>query len=187
MPDSAFEPGEGDDRAHARALKVHNARERSGQGQLVSTGDLTSTSGHGAAVLLSVQRADLTATGVADVEAAEQHYREFRADEDTIRSQRVADAWCAAFVNPKVPGQPQITTDTLRALAEGRAGPSTSQVLTEHAARHRFLHWHLEFPEVYTVTDPLGDAPTGWRGGFRVVLGNPPWIAHAGRAAQPLP
>jgi len=25
------------------------------------------------------------------------------------------------------------------------------------------------------------------RGGFDVVLGNPPWIAHAGRAAQPLP
>src|SRR5690606_16096289 len=36
------------------------------------------------------------------------------------------------------------------------------------------LHWHAAFPEV---------AGTG----FDLVIGNPPWVAFAGRSAQPLP
>ncbi len=36
------------------------------------------------------------------------------------------------------------------------------------------LHWPLDYPEVFR------------RGGFDLVLGNPPWVAYAGRAAQPL-
>ena len=39
------------------------------------------------------------------------------------------------------------------------------------AARHRFLHWPLTFPEVFCDADgmPLAD------GGFDAVIGNPPW------------
>ncbi len=37
------------------------------------------------------------------------------------------------------------------------------------------LDWARAFPDVATA------------GGFDLVLGNPPWIAHAGRAARPLP
>jgi hypothetical protein len=36
------------------------------------------------------------------------------------------------------------------------------------------LHWPLVFPEAVTT------------GGFDAVLGNPPWVSYAGRAAQPL-
>lgn len=39
----------------------------------------------------------------------------------------------------------------------------------------RYFDWNQEFPEVME------------RGGFDAILGNPPWIAHAGRAAQSLP
>lgn len=38
-----------------------------------------------------------------------------------------------------------------------------------------YFDWNAEFPEVMR------------RGGFDAILGNPPWIAHAGRAAQSLP
>ncbi|MBI4956017.1 MAG: N-6 DNA methylase [Myxococcales bacterium] len=55
-------------------------------------------------------------------------------------------------------------------LGWGDAGHDTESL----ACGHR-LHWHLAFPDVFS------------RGGFDLVLGNPPWIAHAGRAAQPLP
>jgi hypothetical protein len=51
----------------------------------------------------------------------------------------------------------------------------TLEMVERLAREHRFFHWHLRFAEVFA------------RGGFDVVLGNPPWIAHAGRAAQPLP
>jgi hypothetical protein len=42
---------------------------------------------------------------------------------------------------------------------------------------NRPFHWPLEFPEVF-----LGPRP-----GFDAFVGNPPWVAYAGRAAQPLP
>lgn len=45
----------------------------------------------------------------------------------------------------------------------------------ELAAQYSVFHWQLRFAVVFA------------RGGFDVVLGNPPWIAHAGRAAQGLP
>jgi hypothetical protein len=51
----------------------------------------------------------------------------------------------------------------------------TLETVDRLAREHRFFHWHLRFAAVFA------------RGGFDVVLGNPPWIAHAGRAAQPLP
>src|SRR5262249_50099972 len=52
---------------------------------------------------------------------------------------------------------------------------ATLAIAAEIAQEHRFLHWQLAFPEVFA------------RGGFDLVVGNPPWIAHAGRASQPLP
>ncbi|MGH7573258.1 MAG: Eco57I restriction-modification methylase domain-containing protein, partial [Gemmatimonadota bacterium] len=44
------------------------------------------------------------------------------------------------------------------------------------AAEYRFFHWHLEFPEIFTVTGDSPDVgPEGWSGGFHCLLGNPPW------------
>jgi hypothetical protein len=40
----------------------------------------------------------------------------------------------------------------------------------------RPLHWALTFPDVFDDE----------RGGFDAMIGNPPWVAYAGRAAQPL-
>lgn len=40
----------------------------------------------------------------------------------------------------------------------------------------RRFDWNREFPEVFDGKD----------GGFHACLGNPPWVAYAGRAAQPL-
>jgi hypothetical protein len=39
------------------------------------------------------------------------------------------------------------------------------KLVQEHAEKYRFLHWELEFADVFTD-----------RGGFDLVLGNPPWI-----------
>jgi len=53
-----------------------------------------------------------------------------------------------------------------------RAGDAAPPALS--AAR---FDWCKEHPEVFE----------GATGGFDVVVGNPPWVAYAGRAAQPLP
>lgn len=98
---------------------------------------------------------------------------------DPASSQRLADAWCAAFVWPRqTPALCEAAPTNERWWAL-HASPNSLPVLTletvaQLAREHRFLHWHLAFAEVFA------------RGGFDVVLGNPPWIAHAGRACQPL-
>ncbi|WP_438016564.1 N-6 DNA methylase [Sorangium sp. So ce315] len=44
------------------------------------------------------------------------------------------------------------------------------------AEERRFLHWELAFPGVFDRPEP----------GFDAVIGNPPWVAYVGRAAQPI-
>jgi len=98
------------------------------------------------------------------------------------RQKLLADAWCAAFFWPKqaqadADAGAEPTNELWLPAWQGRSElpPATQQTVAELAARHRFFHWQLEFPGVFA------------RGGFDLVLGNPPWIAHAGRAAQRLP
>ena len=87
---------------------------------------------------------------------------------DSYRHQRlVADAWCAAFVWPKQPGplaDAAPTNEIWRQLRDGQGAPAlTLKTTSELADQYRFFHWHLAFPQVFA------------RGGFDVVLGNPPW------------
>lgn len=82
-----------------------------------------------------------------------------------------ADAWCAAFLSSKQPGA------------------SRAEAFGDASRKRRFLHWHLRYPRIFTVPGKNAQASnpiTGWNGGFHLVIGNPPWIAHSGRAAQPL-
>lgn len=43
-------------------------------------------------------------------------------------------------------------------------------------ARYAPFHWDIEFPEVFSASER----------GFHVIVGNPPWVSYAGKAAQPL-
>ena len=84
------------------------------------------------------------------------------------QGERIADAWCAAFVQPRPADRDPaecITTDTLRGLesdAEALA-PKQRDEVERLAREYQFFHWHLAFPEVFD------------KGGFDCVLGNPPW------------
>ena len=93
----------------------------------------------------------------------------------------VADAWCAAFVQPKTGAHSSgqgITHATVRALSEApesvpdtiitagqRPGPAVP-VLPLALGVPRYLHGSDE---------GSADAGTGWTGGFSCVIGNPPW------------
>lgn len=94
-------------------------------------------------------------------------------------SRELANCWCAAFLWPEAPEalDSAPTNELFRPVQEGSVElpAATRGIVAELAARHHFHHWELEFPGVFA------------RGGFDLVLGNPPWIAHAGRAAQRLP
>ncbi|WP_338638737.1 Eco57I restriction-modification methylase domain-containing protein [Burkholderia pyrrocinia] len=109
--------------------------------------------------------------GLADVEAKRALYEHARADGTlTWRLLRACDLWTAAFFSVKQPVERQgcectPTSDTVwRFLADPSSLAAHVEDETETLRQqYRFFHWPLEFPEVFK------------RGGFSLVLGNPPW------------
>jgi len=176
IPDAAFAALTGDDKQVAASWRKRNASERAGQGDLFDDAradvDLT---GLRTATAEVANRA-ASATTVDEVAWAAQRYADLQADPDTVRARRVADAWCAAFLGPKTADAQPITQRTLSALADGTASQDVMSAVDEIASRHRLFHWHLEFPDVFTVPEGgPGSGPYGWTGGFLGTAGNPPW------------
>jgi hypothetical protein len=83
----------------------------------------------------------------------------------------------------KTPEAPRaVTHGVFRSLEDpdaSSASTATHYEILRLREQYRFFHWHLEFPEVFSVPegDEAGrvDEATGWTGGFDCVLGNPPW------------
>ncbi|MET0063029.1 MAG: N-6 DNA methylase [Candidatus Thiodiazotropha endolucinida] len=167
LPDDAFKPIEGDDRQVCTALKRRNKQERDGRQM-----DLNLT-------MVAEERAEYDtlasrSQGIDQVQddsleaigrKAEQ-FRRLVVSPEYRHQQRVADAWCAAFVWPKIADAPEaISTDTIRRLeADANALDDLQRdELEQLANQYQFFHWQLVFPEVFA------------KGGFDCVLGNPPW------------
>ncbi len=94
----------------------------------------------------------------------------------------LADAWCAAFVQPKttVTRGTAITQAVLEQFG-GDAGTlelaAAEDLVINLTRQYRFFHWHVEFPHIFRVGNGATDIDpaTGWAGGFSCVIGNPPW------------
>jgi len=170
VPDGAFVALAGDDKKVKAALRKHNKAERAGQATL----DL-GVDPDAALARLAAAAADIEALPDHDPEAVAAkaaRWEELQRTEEAARAKLAADAWCAAFVAPKVSGAPVITQVVVeRAAARGTAGlePEVAAEVARLAGEYRFLHWHLAFPEVF------GPSSAGTTGGFDVVPGNPPW------------
>jgi hypothetical protein len=180
IPDAAWEPIEGDDRKVASALKKRNKQSGQGQGTLAAFWYASPTD-DGTEVTRAVEALDRTAEDDLDaVIGKARTWEEIRASAAYRHQKFVADAWCAAFMWPKVAGpdaEAAPTNDLWLQIRDQKGATSqrTRGTVEQLAARYHFFHWHLAFPRVFR------------NGGFDVVIGNPPWIAHAGRASQPLP
>lgn len=173
VPDGAYAAIEGDDKKHAAGLRKRNERERSRQSQLYDEQALDVSNRS-----FRAEHAALDATpelSLTDTHLAQQRYAAYAASPGLARSRLVADAWCAAFVQQKVPGGSEITQDVLGAVAAGSARVEVVAEVRTLSARHRFFHWHLEFPGIFDVPSGGAATPTGWTGGFSAVVGNPPW------------
>ncbi len=176
IPDAAYVALTGDDKSVAVAWRKRNAAERAGQGDLFDDAGIEVDTAALRKGTAEVADRAAAATTVDDVAWAAQRYADLRADPDTTRARRVADAWCAAFLGPKTTGAEAITHRTLTALADGTAPERVAVAVDALATRHRLFHWHLEFPDVFPLPDDGQlDGPYGWTGGFHAVLGNPPW------------
>ncbi len=179
LPDDAFKTLTGDDKAVVTTLKKRNKQERDkGQMGFVFGSEASSDAKALAEALASID--DIPEFDVSAIEDKERRFEKLRDSEAAARLRFSADLWCAAFVNEKVKGAPQITTDTVRKAQKNLAQvPDDVQELVEELTnQYGFLHLHVAFPDVFRVPAD-GELPEneaqGWSGGFDVVLGNPPW------------
>jgi type I restriction-modification system DNA methylase subunit len=167
IPDAAWEPIEGDDKKAASALKKKNKIADH------VAYDLFASQSNKDAELQAVRNSVSQLESENDASAEELKHKESRWDSilssAEYRHQKfVADAWCSAFVWPKQPGEMSEaapTNELWRQIrdAKGTTPELTIKTVTELAGQYTFFHWHLQFPHVFA------------KGGFDVVLGNPPW------------
>lgn len=166
VPDEAFRCLPGDDREVAAALRRRNRAARRGQAGLDFDPPVLSA--------LDVAVHDWQALdAMPERNPQEVAARQARC---IALSQSPAAQWMrrlaalpiAQFYLPKRAGQEAlfVTEDFFRACCRGTSalqGPAV-EAAEALAARKRFFHWFLEFPEVMA------------RGGFDCVLGNPPYL-----------
>ncbi|MCW8382767.1 Eco57I restriction-modification methylase domain-containing protein [Streptomyces justiciae] len=179
VPDEAFKPIEGDDRNYAAGLVKRNKAQRGGQDELLFDTDALPGNERYAAELarISAAPADL----LEQVRAQESAYQAYTASAAYVQDLHAADAWCAAFVWPKQEGAPEAPTDqvfrALRGRDQSAVPDATHECILGLRDQYSFFHWHLEFPEVFSVPESgVGvQSGTGWAGGFDAVVGNPPW------------
>ena len=163
IPDAAFEAISGDDKAVARGLEEAQREERDGQTRCSRPASRTRSARWPPRPAPSTSCPRTSLEGVAAKAARHEAYLALRRL-PRARS-RALDAWCAAFVVPKTPrGARGDHRDRALDWQRRRWGvAATRRVVERTAAEYAFFHWPLEFPAVFE------------RGGFDVVLGNPPW------------
>jgi hypothetical protein len=181
LPDAAFTPIEGDDRKVCSALKKQNAAERQGQHDLFTQSGIPVTN-----AVLAKRTDEITHALPESLEDLHIHQQR-QADQLAASAERhiqklIADAWCAAFLQPKT-DVTRSTAITHAVLEQFGAGSNTldlaraEQLVIDVTRLYRFFHWHVEFPHIFRVGNGVAtiDRATGWSGGFSCVIGNPPW------------
>lgn len=170
IPDAAYKPLTGDDKDTARYYLQANRAATSGQGGFdFGTGQVAMPEMKPLALDFSGFR-DLPEDTVEQIGAKAARFKELRKGQAFVRATAAANLYVAAFLLPKVGGAPAgasartvpTTEELWLALNHGKVRPSMVDA-PKAARRVRAFHWPLEFPDIMD------------RGGFDVVLGNPPW------------
>ncbi len=164
IPADAFKPILGDDKQTVAELRKRNAKELAGQLAL----DMAGATAEVDVRALATQSQSIAAVddrSLAGVLEQQRRFEQLLGSPQLRRAGQAADIWCAAFVVDKRTGVDAITQDVLvRALGAVGALSDSELALVQRAKEsYAFLHWHVAFPAVWE------------RGGFDVVLGNPPW------------
>jgi len=170
IPDAAYKPLTGDDKETAKYYLKANRDATVGQGGFdFGTGQASMPAMKPLALDFSGFR-DLPEDTVEQIGAKAKLFKELRKGQTFVRAKAAADLYVTAFLLPKVGGAPAgasartvpTTEELWMALNQGKMRQAMAEA--PKAARNaRAFHWPLEFPDVMQ------------RGGFEVVLGNPPW------------
>lgn len=170
VPDDAYKAVTGDEKPTATAVRKRNKQEREGQTAFSAGG-----AGKHERDDLATEFSKLAAIDERtpdDVHAKEDRYERLRSRGGEWWKTKVAcDLWTYAFFAPITNEWWQVegcipTTNVVRKqlgmLSDDVREDAKAQAV-QFAQAHPFFHWPLEFPDVFA------------KGGFDVVLGNPPW------------
>jgi len=181
IPDSAFEPIEGDDKSYCSSYKKLNKKYRDGNRTLPLEEGQTWENIRGNLVARMIQMESISDSTVKGIHGKQEQYDQLMNSRDYLSERLLADAWCAAFVWKKTKESVSpITEEVFRAIETNprSISPQIEEEIRRLAKQYLFFHWHLVFPDVFCISNE-GEMPenrqTGWSGGFDVVLGNPPW------------
>ena len=180
IPSEAYGGAAGDDKDLTRAVKKQNDAELGGQLRVLRVIEMDNQDDF--RLWLELER-----LAQDDPAEAERRYLELQAKSEESAERLAYDLWTAAFFWP-LPAEerrldarmgiqarrgerqtplPPTTRDVFQALATPRlVNEARKAMARELRDEARYLHWELDFPEVY------GESGSG---GFDVVLGNPPW------------
>ena len=170
LPDEAFDPLTGDDKAVATAYKVINKQQRDGVGASGLIKELSAPASitDGAARVMAMPEDTLE-----EIEAKSRAWDRLLRDPRRLALKSACDMYVAAYLLPKIGDDPDPrhfdrlplpTTEAIwRTVRGGGVQSSIHAVCKETAEKNRVFHWPLEFPAVMV------------HGGFDAVIGNPPW------------
>lgn len=152
IPDAAFEPIEGDDKAYCRSWKKKNKEERQGYQDMFE--ENRKPSDKLGTLADAVARLDiLSDDSITSIHEKEQRYADLVESTDYLNGRLLADAWCAAFVWKKTPEFAFPITENIFRRIESNPNDISPWMFNEIqrlAAQYNFFHWHLEFPEVFS-------------------------------------
>jgi len=163
IPDDAFTAVTGDDKKVAAVFRKRNKQERSSNQRGFSFESHDHSDEYAKA---KRELTDIAEDNAASVRRKAELYSGWRAGMQLSHDEAVADLWTAQFLVQlaRIDDPEVCTTAPFLDFAQDAAKqPQKVAAAQSLALRHRFFHWHLEFPEVFQ------------RGGFDCVLGNPPW------------
>lgn len=170
IPDEAYKPLTGDSKDAAKFYLKLNRDAKKGQGSF----DFADGGGFMPAKPIAAglgRIKSMPEDTVGQVEKKRQAFEAWKADPARYGTEVACDLYMAAFLMPKteVPLNYQramvpTTGDVRQKLAGGNVYGPLEGAAREVAGTASVLHWPLEFPDVMVG-----------KGGFDVVLGNPPW------------
>lgn len=162
IPDEAYTALSGDDKAVASALKKQNKADLKSWRQITG-GDLLTQPGLAAQAVNVETLEDDTPEHLA---AKRQAWTTAQAEAQRSTFARLADTYVAAFLAPKLAeaGDTMPLSGYLWGVLSGQAPKVELEDAAQALCReHSVFHWWLAFPQVAA------------KGGFSVMLGNPPW------------
>ncbi len=162
IPDEAYTALSGDDKEAAKTLKKQNKADLKSWRQIAG-GDLLTQAGLAAQAVSVETLDDDTPEHLA---AKRRVWSQAEAEAQRSTFARLADTYVAAFLAPKLAdaGETVPLSGYLWGVLSGQAPKAEVEEAAQALCRqHAVFHWWLAFPQVVA------------RGGFSVMLGNPPW------------